>query len=98
MTAGSGKEAVEIFLGKKDEIHLTILDMIMPEMNGSETFNLLNQIQPGLKVLVSSGYSLSEEAARISKLGYNGFIQKPYDIYSISSKIREILDKGSLAA
>jgi two-component system cell cycle sensor histidine kinase/response regulator CckA len=93
ISARSGKEAVELFMENKDEIHLTILDMIMPEMNGSETFNLLNQIQPGLKVLVSSGYSLSEEASRISKLGCNSFIQKPFDIYRISSKIREILDK-----
>jgi CheY-like chemotaxis protein len=95
ISARSGKEAVELFMGKKDEIHLTILDMIMPEMNGSETFNLLNQIQPGLKVLVSSGYSLSEEAARISKMGCNSFIQKPFDIYLISSKIREVLDKDT---
>ncbi len=63
-------------MNNKDEIHLTILDMVMPEMNGSETFNLLNQIQPGLKVLVSSGYSLSEEAARISKTGMQQFYSK----------------------
>jgi PAS domain S-box-containing protein len=97
ISARSGKEAIELFMNKKDEIHLTILDMIMPEMNGSETFNRLNQIQPGLKVLVSSGYSLSEEAARISKLGSNSFIQKPFDIYHISSKIREVLDKDTLS-
>ena len=95
ISAISGKEAVELLMKKKDEIHLTILDMIMPEMNGSETFNLMNQIQPGLKVLVSSGYSLSEDAARISKLGCNSFIQKPFDIYRISSKIREVLDKDT---
>ena len=98
IAARSGKEAIEIFMEKKDEIHLTILDMVMPEMNGSETFNSLNQIQPGVKVLVSSGYSLSEEAARISKLGCNSFIQKPFDIYRISAKIREVLDKVPFAA
>jgi PAS domain S-box-containing protein len=98
ISARSGKEAIELFMEKKDEIQLTILDMVMPEMNGSETFDLLNQIQPGLKVLVSSGYSLSEEAARISKMGYNSFIQKPFDIFQISSKIREVLEKDSLAA
>ena len=98
ITARSGKEAVELFKNNRGKIQLTILDMVMPEMNGSETFNLLNQIQPGLKVLVSSGYSLSEEAARISKLGCNSFIQKPFDIYRISSKIREILGKDPFAA
>ncbi|MFH0998234.1 MAG: PAS domain S-box protein [Pseudomonadota bacterium] len=97
ISARSGKEAVELFMEKKDEIHLTILDMIMPEMNGNETFILMNQIQPGLKVLVSSGYSLSEDAARISKLGCNSFIQKPFDIYRIATKIREVLDKDTSA-
>jgi PAS domain S-box-containing protein len=96
ISASSGKEAVELFMKNKDEIQLTILDMVMPEMNGSETFDILNQIQPGLKVLVSSGYTLSEEAARISKLGCNSFIQKPFDIYRISSKIREVLDNDIL--
>jgi PAS domain S-box-containing protein len=98
ISARSGKEAIELFMKKKGEIQLTILDMVMPEMNGTETFDLLNQIQPGLKVLVSSGYSLSEEAARISKMGCNSFIQKPFDIYQISSKIREVLEKDSLSA
>ena len=98
ISASSGKEAIETFMEKKNEIQLTILDMVMPEMNGKETFNRLNQIQPGLKVPVSSGYSLSEEAARISTLGGNSFIQKPFDIYRISAKIREILDKVPFAA
>lgn len=56
---------------------------------------LMNQIQPGLKVLVSSGYSLSEEAARIPKPGCNSFIQKPFDLYCISSKTRKVLDKDA---
>jgi CheY-like chemotaxis protein len=93
ISASSGKEAVELFKVKKDEIHLTILDMVMPEMNGSQTFQVLNQIRPDLKVLVSSGYSLSEEASRISKIGCNSFIQKPFDIYRLSAKIRDVLDK-----
>jgi PAS domain S-box-containing protein len=94
----SGIEAVKLFTEKKDEIHLIILDMVMPEMNGSETFDLLKKIQPDLKVLLSSGYSLSEEASQILNNGHNGFIQKPFDINRISSKIRELLDRKTLTA
>jgi CheY-like chemotaxis protein len=92
MPVRSGIEAIKLFTEKKDEIHLIILDMVMPEMNGRETFDLLKKIQPDLKVLLSSGYSLSEEASRILNNGHNSFIQKPFDIYRVSSKIRELLD------
>jgi len=88
----SGIEAVKLFTEKKDEIHLVILDMVMPEMNGIETFDLLKKIQPDLRVLLSSGYSLSEEASQILNNGRNSFIQKPFDINRVSSKIRELLD------
>ncbi|MFH1974944.1 MAG: PAS domain S-box protein [Pseudomonadota bacterium] len=92
----SGIEAIKLFTEKKDEINLVILDMVMPEMNGSETFDLLKKIQPDLKVLLSSGYSLSEEASQILNNGRNSFIQKPFDINRVSSKIRELLDRESL--
>jgi len=98
MSVRSGIEAVKLFKEKKEEIHLVILDMVMPEMNGSETFDLLKKIQPDLKVLLSSGYSLSEEASQILNNGHNSFIQKPFDINRISSKIRELLDRETLTA
>jgi len=98
MSVRSGIEAVKLFTEKKDEIHLVILDMVMPEMNGTETFDLLKQIKPDLRVLLSSGYSLSAEASQILKNGHNSFIQKPFDINRVSSKIREILDKETLIA
>jgi len=74
-----------------DRIDLVILDMIMPEMGGGKAFDLIKQLQPGQKVLLSSGYSLSGEARQILNRGCNGFIQKPFDIKTLSCKIREIL-------
>lgn len=98
MPVRSGIEAVKLFTEKKDEIHLVILDMVMPEMNGIETFDLLKKIQPDLKVLLSSGYSLSEEASQILNNGHNSFIQKPFDINRVSSKLRELLDRETLTS
>jgi PAS domain S-box-containing protein len=92
----SGIEAVKLFTEKKDEIKLVILDMVMPEMNGSETFDHLKKIRPGIKVLLSSGYSLSKEASQILNNGHNSFIQKPFDISRVSFKIRELLDREVL--
>jgi len=94
LKAGSGLEAIEVCEDNKDSIDLVILDMIMPGMEVGETYDRLKDIQPNLKVLLSSGYSLDGKATEILKRGGDGFIQKPYDIGGLSQKIREILDKS----
>jgi CheY-like chemotaxis protein len=91
-TANSGKEAIEIYEKKKEGIDIVILDMIMPNMGGGETFDLLKKINPGIKVLLSSGYSLDGQAAEILKRGCSGFIQKPFQMKALSQKIRLILE------
>jgi DNA-binding NtrC family response regulator len=63
----------------------------MPGMSGSRTFDLLKEMDPHIRVLLSSGYSLSGEASDIMDRGCAGFVQKPYDIYQLSKKVREIL-------
>jgi two-component system cell cycle sensor histidine kinase/response regulator CckA len=92
-TAGSGAEAVELFKEQKDSIDLVILDMIMPGMGGGEAYDRLKEINPDLKALLSSGYSLDGQAHDIMKRGCNGFIQKPFNLTELSAKIREILQK-----
>jgi CheY-like chemotaxis protein len=74
------------------------MDMIMPGMGGGETFDRLKQINPHIKVLLSSGYSISGQASQIMERGCNGFIQKPFNIKQLSAKLREILDDKKLVA
>ena len=95
LTAQSGQEALEICKRHKEAIDLIILDMIMPGMSGSETYNLVKNILPDIKVLLSSGYSISGEATEILNRGCQGFIQKPFDVLQLSRKIRDILDKDN---
>ena len=92
LVAASGTEAIQIFKTSRDTIDLIILDMIMPDMSGGETFNRLKAIKPDVRILLSSGYSLNGQASEIMKRGCNGFIQKPFNVKQISRKIREILD------
>lgn len=73
------------------EFDLVILDMIMPGISGSKTFNALLEINPTVKVILSSGYSVDGEAQQIMNRGCQGFIQKPFRISNLSKKIREIL-------
>ena len=72
---------------------LVILDMIMPEIGGGEAYERMKEINPDIKVLLSSGFSINGEVTEILERGCNGFIQKPFNIRQLSQRIREILDK-----
>ncbi len=91
ITACGGHEAVDIFRKRHAEIDLVVLDVIMPNMNGSDVFDYIKQIDPEAKVLLLSGYSSNGIVESILAKGCNGFIQKPFNIKTISAKIREIL-------
>jgi CheY-like chemotaxis protein len=92
ITANSGEKALEIYREKKDTINLVVLDMIMPEMNGLETFLELKKQNPHIKVLLSTGYSIDEKAQEMLDKGCKGYILKPYSVIDFSHKIRQILE------
>jgi CheY-like chemotaxis protein len=69
---------------------MIVLDMIMPDMGGGETYDKLLELNPDIKVLLSSGYGLNDQATEIIQRGCNGFVQKPFDIKGLSQKLREI--------
>ncbi|HOP47878.1 MAG TPA: cache domain-containing protein [Desulfobacteraceae bacterium] len=91
ISVDSGKKAVEIYMKEKESIDMIILDMIMPDMGGGETFDALKKINPDAKVLLASGYSIDGKAGDILKRGCNGFIQKPFDLIQLSQKSSEVL-------
>ncbi len=91
LTADSGMAAVECIKHEKENIDIVILDMVMPGMTGEETFEQIKAVDPEIKVLLSSGYSMSGQAAEIMQKGCDGFIQKPFKLEKLSQKIREIL-------
>jgi len=92
LLARGGKEAIEVYKRYRDEIDVVILDMIMPDMGGGESYDRLKEINSEVKVLLSSGYSIAGQATRILERGCNGFIQKPFNINELSKKLRDILD------
>jgi PAS domain S-box-containing protein len=88
----SGQEALDLYRARQPEVALVIMDMVMPGMGGSETFDRLKGIDPKAKVLLCSGYSLNGQASKIMQRGCDGFIQKPFNLSQLSVKIREILE------
>ena len=94
LVARSGKEAIEIYRNNEKSIEMVIIDLIMPGMDGGQVYDHLKEINPNLKVLLSSGYSIDGEAKEIMARGCNGFIQKPFNVHEISQKLRAVLGKA----
>ena len=91
LTAQSGQEAVDIYKSRQGDIDLVILDVIMPGMNGSETFDRLRAIDPEIDILLSSGFNAEGQAQDILQRGCRGFIQKPFTVGQLSQKLAEML-------
>jgi CheY-like chemotaxis protein len=93
LQAANGHEALQIYADNKEKIDLVILDMVMPDMGGRVVYDRLKQCDSAVKVLLSSGYSLSGEASEIMKSGCNGFIQKPFNIKELTAQIDQVLQQ-----
>ncbi len=92
LLAATGEEAIRIYAEHQKGIALIVLDVVMPGLGGKETFLRLRDINPKIKVLLSSGYSIDGEVGEILKEGVGGFVQKPYKYEELIKKIREMLD------
>ena len=84
----SGHKAVEIL--KENKIAFVILDMLMPGMNGYEIYHQLKKIQPKIKVLLASGYTGDQSEERLESIGFDGYLQKPFNLKQLSEKIENI--------
>jgi PAS domain S-box-containing protein len=92
LLAESGEEAVAIYQGQRDTIALVVLDVMLGgTLSGAETLTQLRAIEPGVRVLVSSGYAPSGAPNQLLEQGVAGFIQKPYGIDEIGEAIRKAL-------
>jgi two-component system cell cycle sensor histidine kinase/response regulator CckA len=92
LAAGDGTTALELYRINRGRINLVILDLVMPGMGGTEVYEKLREIDPAVRVLVSSGYSMDGEARKVLDRGGRGFIQKPFSLRELSGTIRRILD------
>ncbi len=90
-TAASGRDALKIYAKKKNDINVVVLDMIMPGMDGLDVFIALKKINPDIKVLLSTGYAIDENAQEMLRQGCKGYILKPYSMLDFSHKLREVL-------
>ena len=91
LTASNGLEAIEQFQKHAGKIDLVMLDMTMPKMSGPECFRALRELDPEVRILISSGYNLDfNERGSIAELA-NGFLPKPYDLNQLMDTVERML-------
>lgn len=91
VTARGGQAGLKTYRELMDQVDLVLLDMIMPDMGGGEVFDRLKEMNPEVRVLLSSGYSVNGQAMQILEKGCKGFIQKPFSLAELSQKIHAAL-------
>ena len=89
--AKHGKEAVDQYTKQPSAIDAVILDMQMPVMNGSETLYALREINPGITIIISSGYTQSKLVNHFVRQGWARFLPKPYDVATLIRKVESTL-------
>jgi CheY-like chemotaxis protein len=92
--AADGSSALAKYRESWQTINLVIADMVMPQMSGAELFSHMKEINPGVRVVVSSGYSHDQEGQRMLQHGCLGYLQKPYAPETLCQLVRSVLDSG----
>ncbi|MFC1707713.1 response regulator [Planctomycetota bacterium] len=92
LLANDGQEALQVYGERQDDIDLIILDWIMPVMDGAETFEALMELDPGVRIVLASGYS-DEKAQHLLTAGALGFIQKPINPERLAQMVADALSR-----
>lgn len=91
LVAADGYEALEIYEREKENIDLIILDFMMPELNGKETFFKLQEINSDVRVIVASGFSDNEDIDQMKEHGLAGVLRKPYRSTDLEKVLKELV-------
>jgi PAS domain S-box-containing protein len=91
-TAASGEEAIQYI--KKGSADLLLLDMIMvPGIDGLETFEEIKRIKPDIKAVITSGFSETKRVKDAQKMGAGTFLKKPYTLENIGIAVKVELER-----
>lgn len=96
VTFATAEQAITYYRQHCDRVDLVILDMIMPGMDGQELFAFLRRINPEVKALLSTGYSVDSKVQEVISEGVLDCIQKPFTYERLSKKIEELIASGQL--
>lgn len=92
LKAHNGDEGLQVFEENKSKIDLIISDLEMPEMDGREVMDKVREIDPQIKVILSSGALTDADEKEVLHKGFNGFIKKPYNMNTLCDKMAELIN------
>ena len=88
----NGQDTLDFLESTKEEVHLALIDLVMPEMDGIELTTLLKEKYKDIKVLVLSSYTSEEYIRPVFRAGADGYIIKEMDIEELTNSIRDVID------
>ncbi len=86
-----GMQAIDILKSRDFKIDLVLLDMVMPQINGQQTFEKIREVDPDMKILICSGYTKEEKIQKMVEKGCDEYILKPFDVVELSEKLNNVL-------
>ncbi|MBF0433300.1 MAG: response regulator [Fibrobacteria bacterium] len=89
--AADGYEALDVYQQNDKDIDLLIIDMNLPRQTGTECFRSLKKINPDIKAIMCTGFSLNEETEPILEEGVSGFIQKPFEMKLLLDLVAKVI-------
>jgi signal transduction histidine kinase len=92
LTTGDGREAIDVFRERADEITAVLLNLTMPDVSGEDVFHEMRRIRPDAKIILTSGYAEPEATAQLASEGLAGFLQKPFQLKTLLQRLRDALE------
>jgi CheY-like chemotaxis protein len=91
LLASDGVQAIDIFRERHAQIRVVVLDVSMPNLDGRGALRELRQIDPHVRVLITTGYAPSEDVRTLLSLGATAVLEKPFNVSKLKSALAEVL-------
>jgi CheY-like chemotaxis protein len=91
MSAADGEEGLALYRKHAHEVRAVLLDLVMPKLSGDLVYQAFRNINPGVKILLCSGYRQDTRVDKALNGGVGGFISKPYDLKKLAAAMRQLL-------
>jgi len=92
LVAENSSQCVSVYRENASDIDLVLLDVVMPDAGGDIAYQAMKKINPDVRVILCSGYSLEGRAEKMIEAGCNGFIQKPFTMEVLSTEIHRVME------
>ena len=96
VTVSDGMSALDAYRGSSKEVDLVLLDMRMTGLSGASTFKRLLELDPDVKVVLSSGVLPDDDLVEMLVRHGGGFIEKPFNLNSLSDVLEKVLGGESI--